>query len=72
MALTTEQTVRRDRLQVAYDKLICGQNATVTQSNGRRVEYGPGDAERLKVELDQLNALAAGRGRTRGALTFRL
>lgn len=71
MALTTEQTVRRDRLQAAYDKLICGQNATVTQSNGRRVEYGPGDAALLKQEIDQLNAQATSRGRTRGALTFR-
>lgn len=72
MALTSAQQVRRDQLQTAYDKLITGQNATMIQSGGRRTEFGPGDAERVRAELDQLNALASSQGRTRGALRFRL
>lgn len=71
MALTTEQRVRRDRLQAAYDLLITGQNATMIQSGGRKTEFGPGDASSVRAELDQLNAQATGQGRTRGAIRFR-
>lgn len=72
MALSNEDQLRLTRLKAAYDLVITGERVTVTQSSGRRVEYGPADAGRLKTEIDALEAKAAPGGRQRGALRFRL
>lgn len=72
MALSLEDQARLARLQTAYDQIITGQRVTVTQSSGRRVEYGPADADKLMAEINGLKAQAAPGGRQRGALRFRL
>ncbi|PHY20920.1 gpW family head-tail joining protein [Caulobacter sp. BP25] len=72
MALTAEEQSRLERLKSDYDKLVSGNRVSVTQSSGRRVEFGQADPGRLKAEIDALEAKAAPGGRQRGALRFRL
>lgn len=72
MALSPADQARLDRLKADYDKLVSGNRVSVTQSSGRRVEFGQADPARLKAEIDALEAKAAPGGRQRGALRFRL
>lgn len=73
MTLSTADTTRLATLRTAYDKLLTGSKTVrVSSPDGSSVEYGQGDATRLKVEIDQLVAQSATCGRTRGALKFRI
>lgn len=75
MALSTADATRLARLSAAYDDLLTGAAIVrVQQHGGRMVEYGPGDAVRLKQEIDALNAQAATTRpvRMRGAIGFRV
>ncbi|MDR7232285.1 hypothetical protein J2X45_003391 [Caulobacter sp. BE264] len=72
MPLTLQEEARLARLEAAYEKALSGQRAKVTQSGGRRVEYGDVDLTKLKAEIEGLQAKATDGGRQRGALRFRL
>lgn len=71
MALTADQSARLAALQAAYDALISGAAVAKVSSGGRSVDYAQGDQDRLRREIDALEAQATGRGRRRGAITFR-
>jgi len=74
MALSADDAARLASLKAAYDKLIAGgQVQRVRNASGREVEYGRGDVEALKREIDQLEGLAASTsGARRGALRFQV
>lgn len=73
MSLSADDAARLASLQGAYDKLIKGEATASVMSGGRRVDYAAGDKQKVKDEIDRLNAAAsAPRGRTRGALGFRI
>lgn len=72
MPLTLQEEARLERLQAAYDRALSGQQAKVTQSGGRRVEFGDVDLTKLKSEIEGLQAKATAGGRQRGAIRFRL
>jgi hypothetical protein len=73
MALSAPDADRLAKLQAAYDALLTGAKETsVKFADGRGVDYAAGDMTKLKSEIDQLNAKASPRGRSRGAIGFRV
>lgn len=74
MALTEAEAARLAALQAAYDKLISGVRvARVRTAAGKEVEYGQGDVDALKREIDQLaGQQASPTGNRRGALRFQV
>jgi hypothetical protein len=75
VALSTEDAARLAALRTAYDQLIMGANVVRVQlaHGGRLTDFGPGDAARLKQEIDRLETLDANPcARRRGALRFRI
>lgn len=69
MALSAADAARLAALRAAYDQLISGKAVAKVQRDGRSIDYAQGDKERLRGEIDALEAAAA--GRRRGAITFR-
>lgn len=75
MALTNDELARLQRLRLRRDQLIDGTALRSAQSGTRKSEFGQGDPEALRIEIEGLEAKAAlpsGKARAGGAIRFRL
>lgn len=70
MSLSSSEKSRLAKLKGAYDALITGKKAVRVTIGSKSVEYGAGDTDQLKIEIDQMQARDS--GRIRGALRFRV
>ena len=72
MALTAEEQANLTNLRAQYYKILGGQNVTSMQEGNSRTQFGVGDPNTLKQEIERLEAKASRSGSDRGALTFRI
>lgn len=70
MPLTADEATRLATLQAQYDKIISGQNPTLIAEGQSRTQFGAGDTDKLKQEIEALQAKAALDGSERGAIRF--